>query len=117
MFTFNDMTEDAGKIARRIRRALASRSATSIGELCLRLSRDKTSVIQSELEAMVNRGEVERLRPVDSPWDGFASFRLRRASMTAYAGTRDGQLYERPGDKEIIRRAEKNRSEMVFTAA
>jgi len=76
MFTFRKMVDDAERIGRRVRRTLESRSAISIGELCLRLSMYSTAVVRAELEAMVSRGEVERLRPVGYALDNYDFFRL-----------------------------------------
>lgn len=75
MFTFRDGTEDSEWSKRRIRRILGSRHAMHIDELSMRLGMDRTSV-QSELEAMLARGEIERLRPIAYPREDHDFFRV-----------------------------------------
>ena len=77
MFTFCGVTEDAEQVARRIRRVLGRRHAMHIGELHMRLGMDRTSV-QAALEAMMARGEVERLRPIDCSREDHDFFRVNR---------------------------------------
>ena len=77
MFTFDEVTDDVEALARRVRSVLARRHAIHIGELCLRLGVDRTTV-QAELEGMIARGEVERLRPVDCAGEDQDFFRVNR---------------------------------------
>ncbi len=46
-----------------IRRLLERRHAVALNELCLWTGADK-AVVRSQLESMVKRGDVERLRPI-----------------------------------------------------
>ena len=53
-----------------------------VGELRLRFGADWASV-QPALAAMMEHGEVERLRPVDYPREDYDFFRLTRRDTTA----------------------------------
>ena len=75
MSTLSLLTEDAQRLTGRIRHLLARRHAMHIGELHMRLGVDITAV-QKELEVMMARGEVERLRPIDCPREEHDFFRV-----------------------------------------
>ena len=75
MFTFRGATEDAERLARRIRRVLERRHAMHVGELHMRLGVDRAA-LGAELEAMMERGEVGRLRPIDYSGNDHDFFRL-----------------------------------------
>ena len=75
MSTLSMLTEDAQRLTLRIRSLLGRRQAMHIGELRMRLGVDRTTV-QTELETMVARGEVERLRPIDYPREDHDFFRV-----------------------------------------
>ena len=59
-----------------IRRLLESRHAMHIGEISMQLGVAE-DLVRDELEAMRARGEIERLRPVNYPFDDQDFFRLR----------------------------------------
>lgn len=86
MFAFCGVTEDAERLARRIRRVLGRRHAMHIGELRMRLGLDGTSV-QAVLEAMMARGEVERLRPMDCSREDHDFFRVNRPDIMSVQAT------------------------------
>ena len=75
MFTFRDGNEEGERLKQRIRRILGSRHAMHIDELLMRLGIDRTSV-QTELDAMMARGEIERLRPIAYPREDHDFFRV-----------------------------------------
>lgn len=76
---------EATLYSRRIRRLLQDREVMHIDELRLRLGLAE-DVVRSELEALIQQGEVERLRPVDYPKDDWDFFRLcRRANVLRVA--------------------------------
>ncbi len=75
MFTFFDTTLDEERIQKRIRRVLEHRNAVKIGDLCSRVGATEIE-LRTELEEMVARGEVERLRPVGYLWADYDFFRL-----------------------------------------
>lgn len=77
MVTFRGMTEDADRLRRRIRMILGSRYTMNIGELCMRLGVEN-AVVRKELEAMMARGDVVRLRPVDYSREDQDFFRVNR---------------------------------------
>ncbi len=77
MYTFLGEAENVERLARRIRRLMGSRPAVHIDELRMRLGMDKTS-IQKALEAMMARGEVERLRPIDCSREDHDFYRVNR---------------------------------------
>jgi hypothetical protein len=81
-FTFREVTEAAEDLACRIRAILGSRQAMKIGELRLRLGADDRTV-RAELEAMMRRGEVERLRPIDYAREDCDFFRIHRPAKVA----------------------------------
>ena len=88
MFTFREVTDDAERLGCRIRGVLGRRRAMHVGELRMRLGVDRTSV-HTVLEAMMARGEVERLRPIGYPQEDHDFFRLNgRSSVTAHSGAR-----------------------------
>ena len=77
MFTFRETIKDRERLARRIRGILEGRHAMPIGELLMRLGMDQV-VVQGELEKMMARGEVERLRPIACSKEDHDFFRLNR---------------------------------------
>ncbi len=77
MYTFLGMTEDVERMARRIRRLLGTRPAVHVDELRMRLGMDKTT-LREALKAMVARGEVERLRPIDFSGEDHDFYRVHR---------------------------------------
>ena len=81
MFVLPRLKEDGGRLTRRIRNILAGRHAMHIGELRMRLGVDRTSMLE-ELESMMARGEIERLRPVDYAGDEHDFFRVKRPAFT-----------------------------------
>jgi len=88
MFTFREMTDDPERLKRRIRRILGSRHAMRVDELPMRLGMDKAA-IQTELDAMMAHGEVERLRPIDYPGENHDFFRVNRpVGMTEKSDSR-----------------------------
>ena len=108
MSTLSVLTEDAERLARQIKSVLEYRQAMNIGELSLRLGVDRTAV-QTELEAMMARGEVERLRPIDYPREDHDFFRVNgHGGMTAKSDGRwfsqtvlDGQQHMRLAGKAM----------------
>jgi predicted ArsR family transcriptional regulator len=66
-WSFKATMEPAERIQQRIRMLLESRSVIRFAELCERLCLDAGDV-RPQLEAMRERGEVRRLRPVG--WEG-----------------------------------------------
>ena len=66
---------EKGDFRRRIRRILETRHAMHIGELSQRLGLVEPQV-RAELEGMMSRGEVERLRPLQYERDDQDFFRL-----------------------------------------
>ena len=74
MFTCAGAAEETECMARRILRILELRHAVHIGELRMRLGVNGAAV-QAELNAMMARGEVERLRPADYPQEDHDFFR------------------------------------------
>ena len=81
MSTLSVLTEDAQRLTLRIRSLLGRRHAMHIGELRMRLGVDRISV-QTGLEAMLARGEVERLRPVGCTQEEHDFFRVNGAVGT-----------------------------------
>lgn len=79
MFTFRGAVEGRERLAQRIRRVLRDRHAMHIGELRIRLGTEATCV-QAELEEMMERGEVERLRPLGCAREDWDFFRVNRPS-------------------------------------
>lgn len=77
MYTFLGVTDDVERLVRRIRRVLGSRPAVHIDELRMRLTVEKTT-IQEALEAMMTRGEIERLRPIDCYREDHDFYRANR---------------------------------------
>jgi hypothetical protein len=82
MFTFRGMTDNAERIKQRIRKVVGSRHAIHGGELQMRVGMDRRAV-QLELDAMLERGEVERLRPIDYPGEDLDFFRVNRPVASA----------------------------------
>ncbi|MFO7534142.1 MAG: hypothetical protein R6X19_00400 [Kiritimatiellia bacterium] len=81
MVTFLGATEEVERLERRVRRLLGSRPAVHLDELRMRLGMDKTA-IQAALEALIERGEVERLRPIDCNREDQDFFRVNRPAPT-----------------------------------
>lgn len=81
MVAFLGVTADAERLARRIRRLLGSRPAVHLDELRMRLGMDKTAV-QAALGALMERGEVERLRPIDCSREDHDFYRVNRPAPT-----------------------------------
>lgn len=77
MYSYLGLTDEIERLARRIRRVLGSRPAVHIDELRMRLALDKAS-LQAALEAMMSRGEVERLRPIDCAREDHDFYRTNR---------------------------------------
>jgi hypothetical protein len=102
MFTFRGMTEDAERIKQRIRKVVGSRHAIHSGELQMRVGMDRRAV-QMELDAMLERGEVERLRPIDYAGEDQDFIRanrpvasaVRSADRLVSQGVRDGREHVR----------------------
>jgi hypothetical protein len=98
MFTFRGVAEDSEQLARRIRRVLERRNAMHIGELHMRLGMDMDAV-RAELDAMVSRGEVERMRPIGYTRDdhdffavnGPSGMEVRTDNMCVPQVTMDGE--------------------------
>jgi hypothetical protein len=82
MFTFHEETDGPEQVRVRIRRIRGSRHAMHIGELRMRLGADWATV-QPALAAMMEHGEVERLRPVGYPREDYDFFRLNRRDAMA----------------------------------
>ena len=101
MYTFLGLNEDAERLARRIRRLLGSRPAVHVDELRMRLSMDKKS-IQTTLEKMMARGEVERLRPIDCSREDHDFYRVNRpVTMWVKTPDRDPAPVSRNGREHI----------------
>lgn len=79
-----------------IRRLLEYRHAMHIGELCLRLG-EAEGRIREVLAGLVERGEVERLRPIDYPLADHDCFRLADRQSAAVADVRGGNIWIGPG--------------------
>ena len=82
MLDFNRMTDGAGQLQKRIHRILEHRSAMHVDELRMRLDVDG-AVMRETLEAMLARGEVERLRPVACAREDHDFFRVNRPAPVA----------------------------------
>ena len=91
MFMFRGAVESRERLARRIRRVLRDRNVMHIGELRMRLGTEATWV-QAELEGMVDRGEVERLRPLGYAGEDWDFFRLSRPSTVPTEASDKGAL-------------------------
>jgi hypothetical protein len=63
MFTFIDTTLDAERLQQRMRRVLKNRNAVKIDEFCALVGVTE-SELRKELDGMLEKGEIERLRPV-----------------------------------------------------
>jgi hypothetical protein len=77
MVTFLGATEEVERLERRVRKLLGSRPAVHLDELRMRLGTDKTA-IQAALETLIQRGEVERLRPIDCNREDQDFYRVNR---------------------------------------
>ena len=82
MYTFHRVTAGREHLARRIQSALRERHAMHIDELRMRLGTEGSS-IQAELEEMVARGEVERLRPLGYAGEDHDFFRVNRPATVS----------------------------------
>lgn len=60
---FREDVETGERLRRRIKRNLESRYCMRLDELCLRLG-EPQDVVRAELETLMLRGEVDRIRPV-----------------------------------------------------
>ena len=96
MFTFRGMPDDADRLNRRIRGMLGRRQVMNIGELRMRLGGDKGAV-QAELEAMMERGEIERLRPIDYSGEDYDFFRLMDHPLHGNDGGQEACFANREG--------------------
>jgi hypothetical protein len=103
MFAFKGVSEDTEKLARQIRRLLQDRHAMHIGEMRIRLGVTE-DVLHGQIEEMMACGEIERLRPMDYPWDDHDFFRLNIPITTVVwsddryssQSTKDGQWNMQP---------------------
>jgi predicted ArsR family transcriptional regulator len=75
MSTFRETTEETERMTQRLRRLLEKRHAMHIGEIVMRLGVEE-GIVRAELEGMILRGEVERLRPIAYPGEDRDFFRL-----------------------------------------
>jgi hypothetical protein len=101
MYAFLGVAEEVERLARRIRRVLGSRPAVHIDELRMRLAMDKTS-IQAALEAMMARGEIERLRPVDCAREDHDFYRVNRpVTMWVKAAERSATPIAQNGKEHV----------------
>jgi hypothetical protein len=101
MYVFLGVTDDVERLTRRIRRVLGSRPAVHIDELRMRLAMDKAS-IQAALEAMMARGEIERLRPIDCSRDDHDFYRVNRpVTMWVKAPDRGGAHTANSGQENV----------------
>lgn len=60
---FREHIETGERLRRRIRRNLEARHCMRVHELCLRLG-EPEDLVRAELETLMLRGEIERIRPV-----------------------------------------------------
>ena len=74
-FAFRGEGHDAERVSLRIRRMLEARDALCVGELSQRLGVAE-AVVRDELDGLIERGEVQRLRPWNFSGDDLDFFRL-----------------------------------------
>lgn len=75
---FCDQVYSTGeRIQRRVRRNLEHRHAMTLNELCIRLAMPRQR-LRAEIDKMILRGEVERLRPIGMTGDDYDAYRLVR---------------------------------------
>ena len=76
---FREEVDNGERLRRRIRRNLELRLCMRVDELCLRLG-EPEDLVRAELETLMLRGEVERIRPVG----------YEKKDLDAYAVPRPG---------------------------
>lgn len=78
-----------------IRRMLEYRHAMHIGELCMSLGQDEERV-RTELDRMIERGDVQRLRPVGHALDDQDYFRVADGRSGVEVSVRSTNVWIRP---------------------
>ncbi len=78
-----------------IRRMLEYRHAMHIGELCMSLGMNEECV-RAELDRMIERGEVQRLRPVNYALDDQDCFWLAHGGGQVEVSIRDKNAWVHP---------------------